>query len=124
MAPQSERTPVCIEGGRDMSGSEFNISGNYISGTAIGEVATVTVPARTAPLTEFECMQILSALQGLKLSLDKSSIEYRELLKIEEKAKKRDSEGIWSAAGEFAKQFSSAALANMFSGGVLHLLGL
>lgn len=95
MAPQLERTPVCIEGGRDLSGSEFNISGNYISGTAIGEVATVTVPARTAPLTESECMQILSAVQGLKLSLDKSSIEYRELLRQYRTKRSAEFQEIW-----------------------------
>lgn len=107
-----------------MSGNEFNISGNYINGSAIGDGATVNVLAQTAPPTESEYSQIIFALKGLKYSLDESSTEYRKLVKIEECAKKRDSEGMRSAAIEFAKQFSSAALANMFSGSVLHLLGL
>lgn len=107
-----------------MSGSEFNISGNYINGSAIGDGATANVLAQTAPPTESEYSQIIFALKGLKCSLDENSTEYRKLVKIEECAEKRDSRGMRSAAIEFAKQFSGAALANMFSGSILHLLGL
>ncbi|MBD5152042.1 MAG: hypothetical protein HDT15_09930 [Oscillibacter sp.] len=109
-----------------MCDSTYNIIGNNLTGNAIGNNATVIVSSQvqTPSLTNPEYKQILSALQGLKWSLDKNSSEYRKLLKIEECAKKHDSGGMRSAAMEFAKQFSSAALANMFSGSVLHLLGI
>ena len=102
-----------------MCDSTFNFSGNNMT-----NVATVTVSAhpQTSPLTDPEYKQILFALQELKCTLDKNSTEYQRLLKVEECAKKRDSGEMRSAAMEFAKQFSSAALANMFSGSVLHLL--
>lgn len=126
MGPQSEIMPVCVEGGHNMCDSTYNIVGNFLTGSVIGTGATVIVSpqSQTSPLTDPEYKQILCALQGLKCSLDKNSTEYQRLLKLEECAKKRDSGGMRSAAIEFAKQFSSAALANMFSGGVLHLLGI
>ena len=109
-----------------MYDSTFNISGNNITNGAIGHGATVNVSSQSqaSPLTDTEYKQIQFALQELKCSLDKNSTEYQRLLKMEECAKKRDSGGMRSAAMEFAKQFSSAALANMFSGSVLHLLGI
>ena len=128
MVQQSEIMPVCVEGGDNMCDSTFNVSNNTITNTAFGNGATVIVSAQAqtqiATPTDAEYQQILSAVQGLKWSLDKHSAEYRRLLKIEECTIKHDCGGMRSAAIEFAKQFSSAALANMFSGSVLHLLGL
>lgn len=107
-----------------MDNGTYNIfPGNTMIGSAIGDGAKVEFQGK-ALLSESEYTQIIEALEKAKRTMDVNSPHYQGLTKMEEGAVKRDWRALRSAVSEFIGQFSSAALANLVGGGVLHLLGL
>ena len=107
-----------------MDNGTYNIfPGNTMIGSAVGDGAKVEFWGNVER-SELEYAQIVKAFEKAKRTIDDNSPYYQGLTKIEDGATKRDWGALRSAVSEFIGQFSSATLANLVGGGVLHLLGM
>ena len=68
--------------------------------------------------------RIIRELQEIKAGLRSSTIDFQVVDKLEKASRKRDWRELRSAAGKFASQFTTAALANLAGAYLSGLLGL
>lgn len=73
---------------------------------------------------EIDFDRIIKELQEIKAGLRSDTIDFQVVDKLEKTSRKRNWKELRSVAGNFASQFTSAALANLTGAYLSHLLGL